>query len=151
MIKYTGFSESIDTLARDVADGTLGIVVIPSTKNPYGGTQVLSYLIGQLNERFPDSVSYTYIPPAELGSISSVKRVLQTNNRSEQIPSIIDPNMPYVIVDDVFYSGDTIRKAAERLIEQNVSDRSMWFLVAKMIGFDSVDEPVLDRYEKIKK
>ena len=72
------------------------------------------------NKITPDR-TYFYTPPGTVGN----KRI----PREEKIPQIKDPTKTYVIIDDLFERGGTLRCAVQALEEQGVKRENIWFFV----------------------
>jgi len=119
---------------RLYASGDIGLVVIPSSKTGYHEDMIS--LISDCGFKVPDENIFWYVPPRSVGHNPSP--------REESIPEIADTSLTYLIMDDTFEEGNTLRAAVKRLAEQGIALDRIWFCVS-MIMSSSLVGPYLDR------
>lgn len=84
----------------------------------------------------PSERTFFYTPPGTVGN----KRL----PREEKIPKVIDPSLTYVVLDDMFERGGTLKSAVQRLEEQEVKD--IWFFAACISEYIPTRDPKVDGY-----
>jgi hypothetical protein len=128
------FAEGIKEFRRLYTSGDIGLVVIPSSKTDYH--EVMISLISDYGFKVPSEKIFRYVPPRSAGHNPSP--------REESIPKIADNSLTYLIMDDTFEDGNTLRAAVKRLAEQGIALDRIWFCVAIMMGSSPIG-PYLDR------
>ncbi len=136
------FREGIAELVRTTTDAgnNIATVAIPKTTTE---ADIASKLLGDLIScGLKIEREYRYIPPDNVGTTAKYKH----GHRQEQVPTIDNPGMTYLIIDDIIDKGGTLEIAITRLEEQGVSRDKIWFLSGCIWDKSRVNiGPFLDR------
>lgn len=128
------FFDGMKEFRRLYSSRDIGLVVIPSSKTGYHEDMIS--LISDYGFKVPEEKIFRYVPPRSVGH--------NPIPREESIPEIADTSLTYLIMDDTFEDGNTLRAAVKRLAEQGIALDRIWFCVSMVMGSSSVG-PYLDR------
>jgi hypothetical protein len=145
------FKEGIIELQRELSGSQAVIVDIPhrSSFEPFEFKSQEPYL-GALKRYLPAAQVIQYVPPNDVGSkarsVFTMFAYSELPPREEVIPTIPDPNLIYVFIDDIFHFGHTLDSAVNALSAQGAN--KLWFMAGDIIGLPM--EAYLDRVEVYK-
>ena len=148
-------SQGTAELLRVTTPEQIAIMGITSRSYPEYIDDVIEIFEKELKATIPTERRFSYTPPNNVGcdyriSIDSTSRMVfkyeDKEPRVESIPEITNPNLTYVIFDDIFEKGHTLNRTINRLVEKGVKEEGIWFgvnLVIDLFGGDN--RPYLDK------
>jgi hypothetical protein len=145
------FKEGIVELQRELSGSQAVIVDIPhrSSFEPFEFKTQEPYL-GMLKGYLPTAQVLQYVPPNDVGSKARSAFTMfacpELPPREKVIPTIPDPNLVYIFIDDIFHFGHTLDSAVDAFSAQGAN--RLWLLAGDIIGLPM--EAYLDNVEVYK-
>lgn len=123
------FTKGLQLLLKEVTPEDIALLLIPSSHTDWVKNAIELLNIHGLP--VPSKNIYRYIPPDNVGDSKDSRGYV----RNEQIPKV-DPSKHYIIIDDQFETGDTVKCAINMLAEQGVKYENTWMLLAGIVNRD---------------
>ncbi len=157
--------DGLAALLRETSVDQIGVVEVVSTSRfGMNGELWKPQYADLISPAIPRERVYPYIPPVSVGSVALVLPMIKSmadrmptaalvayhmlgdrRRREECIPHITDPSLVYVIADDLWESGSTMRRAHDMLRRQGVGEGSVWYFVGDILSVQSDQWNYLDR------
>ena len=131
-MSLSGFETGLAELLKEAKLEDIAMIRMHSTAN----SLTICRLITLLSERVPvpQERIFNYIP-ASLHF-----------HRKELLPRIENSNLHYVVIDNIVYTGATLRSAVNALVRLSVRKDNIWYF-----GYfkSSMDESILDKADYV--
>jgi len=134
--------EGLRKLLRVATPEQIAVVEITSRQRPDHSKYPLKIVQSELGIEIPQERRFQYTAPNDVGCASRMSwyfdnvRLLgeeYRESRVEQVPKITDPNLTYIVFDDVLELGHTLWHAVNRLGEQGVDEKRIWASIGAII------------------